>query len=89
MTIGGFEKVKALGYNLVLFISAEKASSNIKPFRPVQPTFLLFFFPSLPCIVSRSLQEKGKQIRQPALAEKAICCGEPLHKEGRVKKSRF
>ena len=69
-------------YNLVLFISAEKANSNIKPFRPVQPTVPLFFFPSLPCFVSRSLLETGKQIRQRAFAEKAICCGEGFTQRG-------
>ena len=69
-------------YNLVLFISAEKANSNIKPFRLVQPTVPLFFFPSLPCFVSRSLLETGKQIRQHAFAEKAICCGEGFTQRG-------
>ena len=82
LTIGGSGKVKTLSYNLVLLIGAEKASSNIKPFRPVQPTFSLFFFPSLPCLVSRSLQETGKQIRWHAFAEKAMCCGEGFTQRG-------
>ena len=72
-------------YNLVLFISAEKVNSNIKPFRPVQPTVPLFFFPSLPCFVSRSLLETENKFASMLLLKKRFVVERALHKEGQSK----